>query len=424
MAQNGISYVLGSRKTPKPVDLKRLTKWKRFDWPTPTARYLLPDASGHCYLLDLPPELRQLIYEWLMAGSNELREKKPWPRTFTSLIELAKTCKGVWEEAVSFMNEVRTYSVDTIGSGGIFIDEGFISHRSLSLAHENALALPKLTGIRRLSITIHASLNMICDVQRTLYALVALISPSQLKHLDVKLEYYESPVGANGLLWSTVLSHDAIPELQAAAFPIDPLRSFRKFQGKIPSRSEADDSSNKDSQVWMSLCVDTRKLMESDMPVLSHNVLGKYFEVLDEVFGRLYEIREYGYTPFDVDEAEDRFVEARVRGDMGAIRRLHSRLALDVDRCAEQYPRNHGCPLWDHAAEPDMTKCESWDDYPEQMEKLYNYERGVEASHSAVSLLPSLEEALPDVGVDTSHLGYAVMGRLMQEAQDNSASGD
>ncbi len=72
-------------------------------------------SAAPCYILEIPPELRQLLYEWLMAGSaDRIQEKEAWPREFTPVITLSRTCKLLWQEGMNFMNEHRTYTADTV----------------------------------------------------------------------------------------------------------------------------------------------------------------------------------------------------------------------------------------------------------------------------------------------------------------------
>jgi hypothetical protein len=176
-----------------------------------------------CYITDLAPELRLTIYECLLANCAQESSGTSAKVKYFGLINLAYTCKFFLHEAFDFKNKSRTYT--------FAVDKGITMLRALkpiNLGEDLLASVPRMDGVRKLSLLINIELGKICRLRDHLLHFVSLLSRARLQRLHI---HFSHQCATYHYAEERLMGRCRFTIAHLAAFLIDPIKNLRAFKG-------------------------------------------------------------------------------------------------------------------------------------------------------------------------------------------------
>ena len=360
--------------------------------PTPTASEELAPENKAVTFLDLPGELRNQVYGYVLpdrgyfypGGSLRKDEKK-------SSTNFMATCRQIHNEGASLLYGPKEFSVSISRDGRISFPGQRINFSEIARANFAALNQIKVLN---LYVAADDSIN-VPNVQDALFAFFGqLRSDHKLHtlqvHIDVSMSadnsqgyeiftsnYAERMFKQNIMREFRDIQPGQISRAHLAAFLTDPIRTIRNLRDGKKKGKFTLDFTGKTGRPWRDLQPEIRALVQGNSPVPDYKVFCRYFKVLrslsraadslDSVFSKRTKLGQ-------------KFAAPRIRGDIEALSRSHDFLIYAVDKLI--------------AEKVDFSTCSSRQDAENREHRI----------REVVYLIKELEAAKPAQSSDTTFL--------------------
>ncbi|KAK5710231.1 hypothetical protein LTR17_019066 [Elasticomyces elasticus] len=302
-------------------------------------------VQGKVSFLDLPPELRNQVYEELLPTIEYFvhsKDRKPKnPETSTTFIA---TCKQVHEEAASTLygGDHHAY-INRTGGVQVFLE------KTTACTRVSSARFAALNQVKVLSLEISTNdTRTMCDVQDTLFQFLEHLRPNHKLHtLEIRISvsmandrngdyvvynsnYAERMFKQNLMREFADIRPGQLSRAHITAFLTDPLRTVRNLKDGRKKGKFTLDFAGKSGRPWRDILPEIRGLVQSDEPMPDYKVFCKYWEVLRSLLS----VTEAAFGKQDVkllDKARNGLCCARVRGDVRALKQNHDLLVAAID---------------------------------------------------------------------------------------------